>query len=188
MLLLKISIGLSFLFMLSELILALTKHSARKSVLRRKDKGSLIIFWIIISVSLTVGFKLAKFNDWHFMNYIVASAGIVLILAGFGFRWYAVLQLRKAFTVDVAVSVNHVLKTDGLYRIVRHPGYFGLFLIMTGEALAMNTLISFIIVCIPLCLAVFYRIHIEEKLLEEFFGDAYRNYKLNTRRIIPFIY
>ncbi len=73
-----------------------------------------------------------------------------MILAGLAIRWIAILQLKKAFTVNVAVSVDHVLKTDGLYCIVRHPGYLGLFLIMTGEALTMNTLISFIIVLVPI--------------------------------------
>jgi len=183
-----ISICLSFLFLISELVLALTKHSVKKSTIRKRDKGSLLIMWIIIGLSLTAGFNLAKFHDWRFVNFFTGSVGIILLLAGLTIRWIAILQLRKAFTVNVAVSINQILKTDGLYRIVRHPGYLGLLLIMTGEALTMNTFISFIIVFVPICLAILYRIHIEEKLLEEFFGDAYRNYKLHTRRIIPFIY
>lgn len=187
-LLLVISICLSFLFLFSELILALTKHSAKKSTYKKSDKGSLLIMWIIIGLSLTAGFNLTKFHDWRFVNFLTASAGLILVLAGLTIRWIAILQLRKAFTVNVAVSVNQILKTDGLYRLVRHPSYFGLLLIMTGEALTMNTLISFIIVFVPICLAILYRIYIEEKLLVEFFGDTYRNYKLNTWRIIPFIY
>jgi protein-S-isoprenylcysteine O-methyltransferase Ste14 len=187
-LLLIISICLSFLFLLSELFLALTKRSAKKSTFRKRDKGSLLIFWIIIGLSLTSGFNLAKFHDWEFVNFLTASAGIAMILAGLVLRWIAILQLKEAFTVNVAVSVNHMLKTDGLYRNIRHPSYLGLFLIMTGQALTMNTLISFIVVFVPICLAILYRINIEEKLLEEFFGDTYRSYKLKTSRIIPFIY
>ena len=187
-LLLIISICLSFLFLLSELFLALTKHSAKKTTFKKKDKGSLLILWIVIGLSLTTGFNLAKFHDWRNVNFLVASAGIFLILAGLAIRWIAILQLKKAFTVNVAVSVDHVLKTDGLYCIVRHPGYLGIILIMTGEALTMNTLVSFIIVSVPILMAILYRIYFEEKLLEEFFGDTYRNYKLNTWRIIPYIY
>jgi protein-S-isoprenylcysteine O-methyltransferase Ste14 len=187
-LLLKISILLSFLFLLSEIILVLTKHSAKKTTFRKRDNGSLLFFWIIIGSSLTAGFNLAKFHDWKFVNILTGSAGISLILAGLVIRWIAILQLKKAFTVNVAVSVNHVLKTDGLYRFVMHPGYLGLLLIMTGEALTMNTIISFIVVFVPICLTILYRIYTEEKLLEEFFGETYRNYKHNTSRIIPFIY
>jgi protein-S-isoprenylcysteine O-methyltransferase Ste14 len=187
-LLLFISTCLAFLFLISELILALTKNSVKKTSFRKRDKGSLVILWIIIGFTLTAGYNLARYHDWQPVNFIVATAGIILVMAGFSIRWIAILQLRKAFTVDVAVSVNQILKTDGLYRLVRHPSYLGLLLIMTGEALTMNTLISFIIVFVPICLAILYRIYIEEKLLEEFFGDTYHIYKLNTWRIIPFIY
>jgi protein-S-isoprenylcysteine O-methyltransferase Ste14 len=187
-LLLLISISLSYLFLLSELFLALIKHSAKKSTFRRSDKGSLALLWVIIAFGLTAGFNLAKFHDWRFINFLTASAGIILVLAGLAIRWTAIFQLKKSFTVNVAVSKDQVLVTSGLYSLIRHPAYLGLFLIMTGEALAMNTLISFFVVFIPICLAILYRIYIEEKLLEEFFGEAYRQYKLNTRRIIPFIY
>jgi protein-S-isoprenylcysteine O-methyltransferase Ste14 len=187
-LLLFVSICLAFLFLISELILAMTKNTGNKSTFRKRDKGSLAILWIIIGLSLTAGYNLARYHDWQLVNYIAATAGIILVMTGFSIRWIAILQLKKTFTVNVAVSVNQILKTDGLYRIVRHPSYLGLFLIMTGEALTMNTLISFIIVFIPICMAILYRIYIEEKLLEEFFGDTYRTYKLKTRRIIPFIY
>lgn len=185
---LKISICLSFLFLLSELILLATKHSKKKESSRQKDRGSLSVLWIIIAMGLTFGFMLAKYNAWHPMNYLIATAGIIMVLVGLILRWTAIFQLNKAFTVDVAVSSDQELKRDGLYSIVRHPSYLGLLLFMTGEALTMNTLVSFIIVSVPVCLAILYRIYFEEKLLEEFFGDTYRNYKLNTRRIIPFIY
>jgi protein-S-isoprenylcysteine O-methyltransferase Ste14 len=185
---LKISTCLSFLFLFSELILLATKHSRKKESSKQKDRGSLIILWIIIAIGLTLGFMLAKYDTWHPVNYLIATAGIIMVLIGFAFRWTAIFQLNKSFTVDVAVSSDQELKRDGLYRIVRHPSYLGLLLFMTGEALTMNTLVSFIIIFVPICLAILYRINIEEKMLEEFFGDTYRNYKLNTRRIIPFIY
>jgi len=185
---LKISTCLSFFFLLSELILLVTKHSGKKESSRQKDKGSLIVLWIIIAIGLTFGFMLAKYDEWHLVNYLIATAGIIMVLVGLAFRWTAIFQLKKAFTVDVSISSDQELKRDGLYRIIRHPSYLGLLLFMTGEAITMNTLVSFIIVFVPICLAILYRINIEEKLLEEFFGNTYRNYKLNTWRIIPFIY
>jgi protein-S-isoprenylcysteine O-methyltransferase Ste14 len=90
--------------------------------------------------------------------------------------------------VDVAINSAHELKTNGLYKIIRHPSYLGLLLIMTGEAISMASLISFAVVFLPVCIAVIYRIHVEEQLLKEAFGEKYSIYKLNTKIIIPFIY
>jgi protein-S-isoprenylcysteine O-methyltransferase Ste14 len=63
-----------------------------------------------------------------------------------------------------------------------------LLLIMTGEAIVMNTLISFIVVFFPVCIAIMYRIRVEEKLLEKEFGEVYRLYRQKTKSIIPYIY
>jgi protein-S-isoprenylcysteine O-methyltransferase Ste14 len=185
---LRISSCISFLFLLSELILLAAKHSRKKESSRQKDRGSLIVLWIIITVGLTFGFMLAKYDAWHLVNYLIASSGIIMILGGLAFRWTAILQLNKAFTVDVAVSSDQELKRDGLYRRIRHPSYLGLLLFMTGEALTMNTLISFLIIFVPICLAVFYRIRVEEKLLVEKFGNGYLNYRQQTSCLIPYIY
>jgi|WetSurMetagenome_2_1015567.scaffolds.fasta_scaffold00551_15 protein-S-isoprenylcysteine O-methyltransferase Ste14 len=186
--LLRVSIALSYLFLLAEIILLLAKRSMKRTFAKQKDRGSLAFLWVVITLGLTAGFMLARYNNWHLINYMIASAGIILVISGLAIRWTAILQLKKAFTVDVAIGKDHELKNDGLYSVVRHPSYLGLLLIMTGESLAMNSLVSFFVVFMPICLAIFYRIRVEEKLLEEFFGDKYRNYKHITRRIIPFIY
>jgi protein-S-isoprenylcysteine O-methyltransferase Ste14 len=186
--LLKLSIWLSYLFLLSELILLVKKRSGKKTSARQKDRGSLILLWVIIAFGLTAGFLLANYREWHLINYLIASAGLIMVFSGLAIRWTAIIQLKNAFTVNVAISSDHELKRDGLYSIIRHPSYLGLLLIMAGESLAMNTLISFILIFIPVCGAILYRINVEEKLLEEKFGDIYRQYKQNTACIVPFLY
>lgn len=184
----KISILFSLLFMISEMILVITKHSKSKSAVMQKDRGSLVLLWTAICAGLIVGFNMARYNEWHLINYIVSAAGLLIIAAGFVIRWTSIIQLKKAFTVDVAINSAHELKTDGLYSIIRHPSYLGLLLIMTGEAVSMDSPGSFIAVVLPVTIAIFYRIHVEEQLLENEFGDLYGIYRLNTKRIIPFIY
>jgi len=184
----KISIFFSFLYLVSEMTLLLTKHSEKKSASKQKDRGSLIFMWMAICAGLTFGFINARYTSWNIADYFVASTGIILIIAGFAIRWTAIIQLKKAFTVDVAINSAHELKTNGLYKIIRHPSYLGLLLIMTGEAISMASLISFAVVFLPVCIAVIYRIHVEEQLLAEAFGEMYGIYKLNTKMIIPFIY
>jgi protein-S-isoprenylcysteine O-methyltransferase Ste14 len=184
----KLSILFSLLFLISEMILLVTKHSKRKSAVLRTDRGSLILLWTAICAGLFVGFNMAGYYEWHLINYLVSAAGLLIIAGGFIIRWTSIIQLKNAFTVDVAINSAHELKTDGLYSIIRHPSYLGLLLIMTGEAVSMNSLGSLIAVVFPVTVAVFYRIHVEEQLLENEFGDLYWIYKSKTKRIIPFIY
>jgi protein-S-isoprenylcysteine O-methyltransferase Ste14 len=184
----KIIIFLSFAFGLSELALVLFKHSRSGNVKTRKDKGSLILLWSIITFSLTAGFFLANYDPWRSINYLLASLGIVLYVSGLLIRWISIIKLKQRFTVNVTVIREHKLETEGLYRYLRHPSYLGLILIMAGLALGMNSFISFIIVVAPIFLGLQYRISVEEKLLESEFGDEYTQFKSTRKRIIPFLF
>jgi protein-S-isoprenylcysteine O-methyltransferase Ste14 len=96
--------------------------------------------------------------------------------------------MKNAFTVDVAINEVHQLKTDGLFKLVRHPSYLGLLMILSGFSLGMETMVSFILVTIPVFLVISYRIKVEEKLLIETFGEEYIRYSGSTKKIVPYLY
>lgn len=183
-----IVIGFSILFFLSEFILMITKRSKKEGTKIQKDKRSLLLFWIIIPLALSMGFFAAKYGEWNSLNKALAILGLCISLAGFVIRWKAIIQLKKEFTVDISVHQNHQLKKDGMYKRLRHPSYLGLLLICSGLSASMNNLISFLAITIPLILVLFYRIKIEEEILIKEFGDIYRDYMKETRKIIPGIY
>lgn len=166
----------------------LVKRSGASSSKIQKDKGSLILLWITITICFTLGFIFAYWRVWGFNEYLIYGCGLLIILLGSVVRWASILQLKKAFTVDVAVGTEQKLKTDGMYLIIRHPSYLGLLFIMIGFSISMNSLISIALVTIPMFLAINYRIIVEEKVLTEGFGDAYKNYKTKTKRLIPWVY
>ena len=176
----------SILFFLSELILRITKHSEEKSVKKKDDKKSLTIFWFIIPVSLTIGFFAANYGEWTNVNNLLAILGMTLFTAGIIIRWMAIFQLDKDFTVDVAITKNHNLKVNGIYKKSRHPSYLGLLLICFGLSLAMNSIVSFIIISLPVYFAIIYRIKIEESILLKEFGEPYKKYMLNTHKLFIF--
>jgi protein-S-isoprenylcysteine O-methyltransferase Ste14 len=156
------------------------------SVKRRCDKGSMIILWFTITVCLTLGFNLAKYRTWSAGDYFMGTLGFILIIFGIIFRWTTIIQLNKAFTVDVAINQGHQLKTDGLFKTVRHPSYLGLLAILSGFSFVMDSLFSVIIVTVPVFAAILYRISVEENILAEEFGEVYLVYKKNTKKVIPF--
>ena len=179
---------LSYLWLLSEIILMITKRSKVKEVKKKRDRGSMILLWIMISVGIIAGFFLANRGRWNSLNYYIYVFGIFIFSVGLFIRWLSIIQLKNAFTVDVAINQIHELKTDGLYKIVRHPSYLGMMLIVSGLSIGMNSFFSFLVMCVPVFFAVSYRIYVEEAVLTEEFGEIYKEYAKTTKRIVPFLY
>jgi protein-S-isoprenylcysteine O-methyltransferase Ste14 len=174
---------LSFVFAFSELLLMFARHSRKKTTKSRKDSGSMILIWIIITLGFISGFFLSKPVNQFFLG-----AGFALIFGGIIYRWAAIMQLGKSFTVDVAITNAAKLKTDGIYGRVRHPSYLGLLLIVVGFSVTMNSFYSFLVLPVPVFLAISYRIFVEEKLMVTEFGESYVKYKAVTKKLIPGIY
>jgi protein-S-isoprenylcysteine O-methyltransferase Ste14 len=184
----KLLIYISYFFFISEFVLMLLKRSKKTSAAKQNDKGSLLSLWFSIMITLTAGFYITFYGLWSFSNNIIYYSGLIIFLFGLILRWCAILQLKKAFTVDVAINKDHILKTDGLYKKIRHPSYLGLLLILVGLSVAMNNVISFFIISIINFIVINYRIYIEEKVLIEEFGDFYEKYKAKTKKLIPGIF
>lgn len=181
-------ITLSIVFAISEFLLMIVKHSKIKNAKNREDRGSMILIWAMITLGFTGGFFLAKHYAWVSINTVIACMGLLVILNGIIIRWVAILQLGKAFTVDVAITEAARLKTDGIYAIIRHPSYSGLITIIIGFAITMNSLSSFLVLVLPVMIAIIYRINVEEKVLLNEFGNSYLEYKSRTKKLIPGIY
>lgn len=178
----------SFLFFLSEFALMIAKRSKKARTRESKDKKSLVLFWITIPLAISIGFFAANYHTWNSVNKTVAIVGLSIFIIGILIRWISILELNKEFTVDVTITENHTLKTDGIYRNIRHPSYLGLLLECLGLSLAMNSIISIMVVSIPIFLVILYRIRIEENILTEEFGDAYKNYMKVSKKLLPKIF
>lgn len=181
----KYLILLSVLFFVSEFLLMLVKRSKKIDRKRQNDKGSLVLLWVVITVCFTFGFMFANYKTWTLINYAIYVIGVVIIISGVIIRWISIIQLSSAFTVNVAIANNHKLKTNGVYKYIRHPSYLGLWLIMFGFSVSMNSYFSILIITIPMFLAILYRIKVEEVILLAEFGNAYVEYKNKTKKLIP---
>lgn len=112
---------------------------------------------------------------------------IPLVLLAFSFRVLVIRQLGAAFSANVGVQPGQSLRTEGLYRWVRHPAYAADVLGFVGLALGINQpLLSGLAFLMPTG-AILYRIHVEEKVLLMAYEDDYRRYQAKTKRLIPFV-
>lgn len=180
---------LQLIFFASELGLLIFKRAKLGKIKSERDRRSLLMLWIVIAFSSCAGPWIAIYHIWGVDNSKAATiTGIVVFGLGFIIRWIAIYQLGRMFTVNVVISDTHTLRTSGLYKIVRHPSYLGLLLIIAGLGLSLNSLLSLIIMLVPAFIALNHRIKIEERALTEEFDEQYTNYKGRVKRLVPGIY
>jgi protein-S-isoprenylcysteine O-methyltransferase Ste14 len=113
--------------------------------------------------------------------------GLVLFVGGLTTALVAVGTLRRFYSSTLVTREDHQLITHGVYRFTRHPIYFGVIVVCMGVPVYASSWFGFatMSVLIPI---FFNRIRIEERMLTEKFGDAYRTYQETTSKLIPFIY
>jgi protein-S-isoprenylcysteine O-methyltransferase Ste14 len=92
--------------------------------------------------------------------------------------------LRKAKTTVKPFEESSALVTSGVYRISRHPMYFGFVLILMGLAVMLGSLMPFLVIPVFAILIDTVFIRVEERMLEDKFGRAWLDYQRRVRRWI----
>ncbi|MGH6799685.1 MAG: methyltransferase family protein [Roseiarcus sp.] len=105
--------------------------------------------------------------------------GFFLYLIGGVLRLAPVFVLGRRFSGLVAIQPEHRLVTSGLYRVIRHPSYLGLFIFALGWGLAFRSGVG-VVIAVMMLIVVLARIEAEERLLGETFGPEYTAYRVRT--------
>jgi protein-S-isoprenylcysteine O-methyltransferase Ste14 len=118
----------------------------------------------------------------------LAIFGDILCITSILFAIWARLTLGRNWSGVVAtVKDDHELVQSGPYAFVRHPIYTGFLFAMVGTALATGTIASYLAPMVGL-VGFLLRIRIEEALMTAQFPNAYPEYKLRTKSLIPFFW
>lgn len=162
----------------------------RKTNIENKEKKSKLIIFTLILIGMfgsiivdpsVVETFLLPFNGARYLS-------VPLILLGVMIRYSAIRQLGSSFSVNVGVPKGTRLKKDGLYKYVRHPSYSGEFIIFFGVAAAIYHPVGSLFAFTFPTAALLYRIHMEEKVLINSFGEEYKEYQKHTKKVLPYIY
>ncbi|KAH8696004.1 prenyl cysteine carboxyl methyltransferase Ste14 [Talaromyces proteolyticus] len=129
------------------------------------------------------------FNPDSVISVSVTIVGLVLMIIGQIVRTSAMATAGSNFNhvVQVEHRQGHVLVTSGIYRLLRHPSYFGFFWWGLGTQMVLKNVICFIGYALVLWRFFYSRIQREERFLVSFFGDNYVAYKRRTLVGIPFV-
>jgi protein-S-isoprenylcysteine O-methyltransferase Ste14 len=109
-----------------------------------------------------------------------------LTAAGLLFAVWARRHLGTNWSGTVTIKEGHQLITTGPYAIVRHPIYTGLLLAIVGTAIAIGEWRTVLAVALAL-LSNVHKLRLEERWMNQNFGDAYRAYCQRIPALIPFI-
>jgi protein-S-isoprenylcysteine O-methyltransferase Ste14 len=113
----------------------------------------------------------------------VLDLGSFLVWPGAGITIFSILKLGQSLTASPIPKPQAELKTDGLYKWIRHPIYTGLMLTTLGVALEAGAVSKLFFVA-ALVILFDYKAKWEESLLIKRFPE-YTAYMSTTGRFVP---
>jgi protein-S-isoprenylcysteine O-methyltransferase Ste14 len=120
----------------------------------------------------------------HVIPFPWSFAGLVPFVLGVILNLIADADLKRSGTTVKPFEDSSSLVTTGAYRICRNPMYLGFALILIGLALLIGSATPFVIVPVFIALVEVTFIRVEERMLEERFGDVWRSYAARVPRWI----
>lgn len=109
-------------------------------------------------------------------------AGLAPLVIGILLNLRADRRFKKHDTTVKPFEKSDFLVTDGVFGISRNPMYLGMALILLGAALLFGSLTPFaVVIVLPILLDRMF-ISPEEQMLEDTFGDQFREYRERVRR------
>jgi protein-S-isoprenylcysteine O-methyltransferase Ste14 len=138
------------------------------------------------------GIALAGFGPVHPTLSSLSAAGLagtagVLLLMGGAIALFATSsrELGKNWSLVARMRSDHELVRTGPYARVRHPIYLGMLLFLLALAVALGHWFQ-LVGAIPVFLAgTAIRTRLEDALLEQQFGEKFRDYRGSTPSLIP---
>ncbi|WP_243649212.1 methyltransferase family protein [Luteibacter rhizovicinus] len=150
----------------------------------------LVAYWL----PLVAAFLLLGPGEWFGHNLLreqfvphstfFESIGLCLCVAGAIVACWARHLLGENWSATVQLKDHHQLITRGPYKVVRHPIYSGLLLIFLGNAVLVGDWRGLLAVAIVF-LSFWRKLQLEERWLNQHFGEAYREYVVRTHALVP---
>ena len=94
-------------------------------------------------------------------------------------------DLGANWSITLEVREQHRLITQGVYSRIRHPMYSAMVLYSVGQALVIPNWVVGPSNGVAFAILLSLRVHAEEQMMSEAFGDEYAAYAARTKRLVP---
>ena len=157
---------------------------------RVQDAGSMKVIGILQPLAVVLAFTAANtaksaalpHQAWLFWP------GVAALVLGSLLRRHCFRMLGASFTGAVAARPDQVVVERGAYRYVRHPSYTAGLILFLGIGLALGNALGLLALMVLTAVSYWYRVAVEERVLEATIGDPYRSYMRRTKRFVPFVF
>ena len=116
-------------------------------------------------------------EPWRLWGLAPVVAGITLVLSCVGL-------FKARGTAIKPYEASATLVVEGPYRFTRNPMYVGIVTFLTGIAVMLGSLAAFLAPVAMFATLACVFVPMEEKMMEETFGQQYRDFKARVRRWI----
>jgi len=114
--------------------------------------------------------------------------GLAIALAGAGLRDWSIVSLGRYFRREVTIEPGQTIVRRGPYRVLRHPSYTGLAVMIAGFGLAIGSWLGAAAALVIVVAGLLPRIRVEEAALSQTFGADYTAYASSTARLLPHVW
>lgn len=122
------------------------------------------------------------------LNYAAVVVGALIYLLSLWLFRRSHKDLGRQWSASLEIRDSHRIVRGGVYRLIRHPMYASFWLWALAQACLLPNAMAAMSGLVAIAILFFTRIDHEERMLTEAFGDDYRAYMRETKRIIPGIY
>jgi protein-S-isoprenylcysteine O-methyltransferase Ste14 len=116
-------------------------------------------------------------------NILVLALEVVSVVIGV---WAVIAMKLHTVTALPSVRPGGQLCTSGPYRVIRHPMYTAVLMLLLALLINDYSHIRMVVLLI-VCVALFVKMNIEEKILIDHYA-GYQAYMKKTKRIVPLVY
>ncbi|BFI73424.1 arginine/ornithine antiporter ArcD [Nanoarchaeota archaeon] len=194
-----INIGLEeylYLFIVAETVIGIAipfivvKEEKEKIIERKLYSLVLFILFVLIGMTLIVIFSsIADYYNFGIFSYYVGyTIGFLLFIIGIIYQGVAEATLGKYYLPYIGIAESQQIIKKGIYKYIRHPGYFGEMLIFLGLGFVTFNIVGVLASIIVDIFVYVGEVLPEEKYMIDKFGDEYKQYMKETYRFIPYIF
>jgi protein-S-isoprenylcysteine O-methyltransferase Ste14 len=116
-------------------------------------------------------------GPWRLLGIVPIAAGAAVAIVTDGL-------FKRVDTTIKPLETASTLVTSGFYLRTRNPMYLSMVVILLGSAIVMGSLAPALVVPVFAAAMQWIFIRVEERMLEDTFGERYREYKRRVRRWI----